>query len=98
MHTVSKTTNTLENLLQMGRDVPKKEEEKIYTDPFFSTWTLLLILCVLFSNTLGALQPRISNVSLLLILESMSAIFTLFALANLGMSLQVFWWRYLLVS
>lgn len=47
-----KTTNTLENLLQMGRDVPKKEEEKIYTDPFFSTCTLLLlILCVFYSRT-----------------------------------------------
>jgi hypothetical protein len=28
MHTVSKTTNTLENLLQIGRDVQKKEEEE----------------------------------------------------------------------
>jgi hypothetical protein len=100
MHTVSKTTNALENLLQMGRDVLKKEEAKIYTDPFFSTCTLLLLLipCVLFSNTLGELQPRISNVALLAILESMPAIFTLFALASLGMDLQVFWWRYLLVS
>jgi hypothetical protein len=36
MHTVSKaTTSTLENLLQIGRGVPKKEEEKIYTDLFF---------------------------------------------------------------
>jgi hypothetical protein len=35
MHTVSKTTNTLENLLQIGRGVPKKEEEKICTDLFF---------------------------------------------------------------
>jgi hypothetical protein len=55
MLTVSKTTNTLENLLQMGRDVQKKEEEeeKIYTDPFFSTCTLLLllILCVFYSRT-----------------------------------------------
>jgi hypothetical protein len=49
MHTVSKTTNTLENLLQMGRDVQKKEEEeeKIYTDPFFSTCNLLLLLLLL---------------------------------------------------
>jgi len=85
MHTVSKTTNALENLLQIGMDVLKKEEAKIYTDPLFSTCTLLLIPCVVFSKTLGELQPRVSNVSLLVILESMSAIFTLFALANLGM-------------
>ena len=53
MHTVSKTTNTLENVLQMSRDVPKKEVEKIYTDPFFSTCTLLLLLipCVSYSRT-----------------------------------------------
>jgi hypothetical protein len=48
MHTVSKTTNTLENLLQMGRDVQKKEEEeKIYTDPFFLALALFFFLyCV----------------------------------------------------
>jgi hypothetical protein len=86
MHTVSKTTNALENLLQIGRDVLKKEEAKIYTDPLFSTCTLLLLLipCILFSKTFGELQPRISNVSLLVILESMSAIFTLFAPCQFG--------------
>ena len=70
MPTVSKTTNALENLLQIGRDVLKKEEAKIYTDPLFSTCTLLLIPCVVFSKTLGELQPRVSNVSLLVILEN----------------------------
>jgi hypothetical protein len=46
MHTVSKTTNTLENLLQMGRDVPKKEEEKIYTDPFLALGLFFFLYCV----------------------------------------------------
>jgi hypothetical protein len=46
MHTVSKTTNTLEILLQMGRDVPQKEEEKIYTDPFLALALLFFLYCV----------------------------------------------------
>ena len=88
----------LENLCCRSVGVFQRKKKNMHWCTFYHLHLFFFLTGSLFSNTLGALQPRISIASLLLTLESIFRHLYSLHSCYLSIDLQVFWWRYLLVS